>query len=134
VAFFTICAVFGQVVGVSQQRLADGAGLGDGRGGGGRVAAARVRVTGAGAGQPEGLQVPAHGLGVAFEPVGARLGSDGLGVGHALVPPLAGQVDVRVELSRTMLGLAEQFLRAGGVREPAHRLDIEVQLPRGGGA
>jgi hypothetical protein len=129
VAFFTICAVFGQVVGVSQQRLADGAGLGDGRGGGGRVAAVRVRVAAAGSGQPEGLQVAAHGLGVAFEPEGAQLGRDGLGAGRALVPALVDQVDIRVEPGRTMLGLAEQFLDAGGVREPAHRLDAEVQLP-----
>ena len=33
-----------------------------------------------------------------------------------------------------VLGLAEQFLGARGVREPAHRLDVEVQFPRGGGA
>jgi hypothetical protein len=49
------------------------------------------------AGQPEWLQVTAHGLGVAFEPEGAQSGSDGLGVGHALVPALVDQVDEGVK-------------------------------------
>jgi len=52
------------------------------------LAAIRVRVAAAGSGQPEGPQVAAHDLGVAFEPEGAQFGGDGLGVGHALVPAL----------------------------------------------
>jgi hypothetical protein len=32
-----------------------------------------------------------------------------------------------------MLGLAGQILDARGVREPAHRLDVEAQRPRGSG-
>jgi hypothetical protein len=115
--------------GVGEQGLADRAGLRDGRGGGGRLAAVRVRVAAAGAGQPEGLQVTAHGLGVAFEPEGAQFGSDGLGVGHALVPALVDQVDEGIKLGGAVLGLAEQLLLARGVREPAHRLDVEVELP-----
>jgi hypothetical protein len=35
---------------------------------------------------------------------------------------------------RWVLRLSEQFLRAGTVREPAHRLDVRVQLLRGCGA
>ena len=75
--------VLAQVVGVGEQRLADRAGLGDGRGGGGGLAPVRVRVAGAGSGQPEGPQVAAHGLGVAFEPESTQFGGDGLGVGDA---------------------------------------------------
>jgi hypothetical protein len=64
------CVVLGQAVGVGEQRLADDAGLRDGWNGGDRVAPVRVRVTSAGSWQPEGLQVEAHSLGVAFEAEG----------------------------------------------------------------
>ena len=95
----------------------------------GTAGAARVGVAAAGPGEPEGPQVAAHGLGAAFEPEGPQLGGDGLGAGHALVPALVDQVDEGVEPGGAVLGLAEEFLCAGGVREPAHRLDVEVQLP-----
>jgi hypothetical protein len=55
----------------------------------------------------------------------------GPGVRHALVPALVDQVDERTKPGRAVLGLAEQFLRARGVREPADRLDVQVQFPRG---
>jgi hypothetical protein len=35
---------------------------------------------------------------------------------------------VRIEPGGLVLGLAEWFLHSRGVREPAHRLDVEVQL------
>jgi hypothetical protein len=128
------CVALAEAVGAGEQRPADRAGLRDGRGGRGWLAVVRVGVAATGTGQAEGLQVAAHGLGVAFEPEGPQLGGDGLGTGHALVPALVDEVEIRVELGSAVLGFTEQFLGAGGVREPAHRLDVEVQLLRGRGA
>src|ERR1700761_423613 len=81
VAFFTISASSSlSRSGWVSSPLLIARGLGTAGAAGAGLAPARVRVARAGSGQPEGPQVAAHGLGVAFEPESAQFSGDGLSV------------------------------------------------------